>query len=89
MKWSDSLHLVAHYGYILDIGNTDGLTALMNIHEQVHNVIDLPWHIATCIIVIWSKLHGHIENFKVMLNIRKLSQDQKILTYILSVILTT
>ena len=42
MRWSDNLHLVAHYGYSLDIGNTDGLTALMNIHEQVHNVIDLP-----------------------------------------------
>ena len=36
MRWSDSLHLAAHYGYSLDIGNT-GLSALMNIDEQVHN----------------------------------------------------
>ena len=39
MRWSDGLHLVAHHGYDLDIGNTDGLSALMNINEQVHNVI--------------------------------------------------
>ena len=25
MRWSDGLHLVAHYGYSLDIGNTVGL----------------------------------------------------------------
>ena len=27
------------YCYGIDIGNTDGLTALMNINEQMHNVI--------------------------------------------------
>ena len=39
MRWSYSLHLVAQYCYDIDIGNTDGLTALMNINEQMHNII--------------------------------------------------
>ena len=43
MRWSDGIHLVAHNGYDLDIGNTDRLSALINLNEQVHNVI--PWQI--------------------------------------------
>ena len=44
MRLSIDLHLVAHYGYSLAIWNTVGLvpyglSALMNINEQVHNVI--------------------------------------------------
>ena len=39
MRWSDGLHLVAHYCYDLDIGDTDGLSALINFNEQVNNVI--------------------------------------------------